>query len=146
MPFAKDGTFFLEAGCVATEGGAVHLGGGRCRCFLAQTELRVRTGGGPYVRVRDRINSVAGSMDEAHGRPFVLGRAERIPRFALDWSRGGDPSLHQVGIARRVWIADVLMPDGTWRSGYALMDAEVFEPIEISELARETFLRLGVIA
>lgn len=40
---AKDAAgigFFIPAGCVATEGGPVHLGGGRCQCFAKDAEVR----------------------------------------------------------------------------------------------------------
>lgn len=73
------------------------------------------------VRIRDRINSVAGSMDDAHGRPFVLGRPFRLPRpgFAC-WPED----------VTRVWLACVQKPDGTWWDDFAFSDAEVFEPHE----------------
>jgi hypothetical protein len=129
MPFMKDGTFYVEAGCVASEGGAVHLGGGACRCAARTEALRIRARGGVPVIIRDRINSVAGSMDEAHGRPFVLGKSERVPRFVMHYAspRSVERVPVQVG-SYRVWLACVLMPDGTWRDDYAFSGSEVFTP------------------
>lgn len=79
------------------------------------------------VRIRDHINSVAGPMDDAHGRPFVLGRVERIPRGHMRDVSPREREFVQTG-SWRLWLACVLMPDGTWRNDYAFLDREVFEP------------------
>lgn len=80
------------------------------------------------VTIRDRINSVAGEMDEAHGRPFVLGRAMRLKaRIVETYYRDGFPGRQDHGTIR-LWLACIQLPNGTWRDDYAFTDEEVFRP------------------
>lgn len=66
----------------------------------------------PSVILRNVVNSIAGSADDMHGRPFLLGKAGRYGKRGL-----------------RMWFCQVRMPDRHdtphWRS-CLFTDAEVF--------------------
>lgn len=96
------------------------------------------------VRIRDRIESTAGPMDEAHGMPFVLGRPVRVPMKPIPPDADGMFVIredcvfewvwltcdgHLDGAHVRRWLACVRLPDGTWRHDYAFCDSEIFEEL-----------------